>query len=84
MDVLRDTWEAREDSEESVVSYVLLMQEILAKMTELVQKNIGRAQKIQKTCCDRNACLKSGDSVLVLLPNSTSKLRVQWQGTYKV
>ena len=33
MDVLRETWEAREDSEESVVSHVLLMQERLAKMT---------------------------------------------------
>ena len=53
--MLRETWEAREDSEESVVSHVLLMQERLAKMTELVQENLGKAQKVQKTWYDRNA-----------------------------
>ena len=87
MDVLRETWEAREDSEESVVSHVLLMQERLAKMTELVQENLGRAQRVQKTWYDRNARLrefKPGDSVLVLLPTSTSKLIAQWQGPYEV
>ena len=55
MDVLRETWEARKDSEESVVSHILLMQERLAKMTELVQEKLGRAQKVQKTWHDRNA-----------------------------
>ena len=87
MDVLRETWEARGDSEESVVSHVLLMQERLAKMTELVQENLGRAQKVQKTWYDCNARLqefKPGDSVLVLLPSSTSKLIAQWQGPYEV
>ena len=87
MDILRETWEAREDSEESVVSHVLLMQERLTRMTELVQENLGRAQKVQKTWYDRNARLREfepGDSVLVLLPTSTSKLRAQWQGPYEV
>ena len=61
-----ETWEARGDSEESVVSHVLLMQERLAKKTELVQENLGRAQKVQNTWYDRNARLwefKPGDSV---------------------
>ena len=56
-------------------------------MTELVQENLGRAQKVQKTWYDRNARLREfepGDSVLVLLPTSTSKLRAQWQGPYEV
>ena len=48
MDVLQETLEAREDSEETVVCYVLLMQGRLAKMTELVQKNLGRVQKSTK------------------------------------
>ena len=82
--MLKETWEAKDDIEESVVSYVLLMQERLAMMTELVQENLGRAQRVQN---DRNARLrefKPGDSVLVLLPTSTSKLTAQWQGPYEV
>ena len=69
--MLRETWEAREDTEESVVTHLLLMQLQLAKMTELVQENL---QKVQKTWYDRNARLrefKLGDSQLVLLPTST-------------
>ena len=87
MDVLRESWEAKEESEESVVSHVLQMQERLSGMTDLVQENLGRAQKVQKTWYDGNARLrefKPGDSVLVLLPTSTSKLLAQWQGPYQV
>lgn len=63
------------------------MQERLTRMTELVQENLGRVQKVQKNWYDRNARLREfepGDSVLVLLPTSTSKLRAQWQGPYEV
>lgn len=54
MDVLKETWKAKDDIEESVVSYVFLMQERLAMMTELVQEN---AQRLQKRWYDRNAHL---------------------------
>ncbi len=56
-------------------------------MTELVQQNLGKAQKQQKVWYDLNARsreLKPGDDVLVLLPTAATKLFAQWQGPYKV
>lgn len=44
LDVLRETWEAKSKSDESIVSYVLFMQEKLAKLSELVQQNLKGAQ----------------------------------------
>ena len=85
LDVLRETWEAGEKSEESVVSYVLAMQELLEKMTEHVKENLGKAQTQQKKWYDKQARMrtfKSGDQVLLLLPIPTSKLMAQWQGPY--
>ena len=87
LDILRESWEARQKSDESVVSYVLAVRERLARMTKLVQENLARAQKQQKSWYDRNArsrAFEPGDQVLVLLPTATSKLFAQWQGPYKV
>ena len=87
LDILRETWEASPKTDESVVSYILSIQEKLAKLSELVQQNLQRAQKDQKTWYDRHARnreFKSGDEVLVLLPTSTSKLLAEWQGPYSI
>ena len=85
LDVLRETWEETTSGNESVVSYVLTMRD--AKMSELVQENLERAQATQKKWYDRTARAREftpGDKVLVLLPTSTNKLRAQWQGPYTV
>ena len=71
----------------TVVSYVLLVRERLSKMTELVQKNLSKAQQQQKRWYDSNARSREfnpGDRVLVLLPSSTNKLWAQWQGPYEI
>ncbi len=44
LDILRESWEAKERSTESVVSCVLAMREKLTRKTELVQQNVGKAQ----------------------------------------
>ena len=65
---------------ESVVSYVLLVRERLARMAELAQENLGRAQQQQKRWYDTNARSRTfhpGDQVLVQLPSSTNKLWAQ-------
>ena len=62
------------------MSHVSLMQDRLAK---LVRENVSKVQQSQKKWYDRNTRL-TGDSVLVLLPTSTSKLTAQWQGPYLV
>ena len=54
LDILKETWEA-EESEESVVSYILSVQEKLAGMMELVKQNSTKAKAQQKAWYDRNA-----------------------------
>ena len=87
LDVLRESWEASQQSNESVVSHILLTRERLRSMSELVQQNLSRAQDKQKRWYDQTARdreLHPGDQVLVLLPTSTNKLLAQWQGPYQV
>ena len=87
LDVIKATWEADEKSDESVVLYVLSIQERLTKMAELVKDNMDKAQETQKKWYDLNARERSfevGEKVLVLLPTSTHKLLAQWQGPYDV
>ena len=87
LDVLRESWEASQRSEESVVSYVLSTREKLKEMSDIVQENLKKVQDKQKQWYDKDARLREfspGDPVLVLLPTSTSKLLAQWQGPYQV
>ena len=84
LDVLKETWQSSEKSEESVVSHVLSIRD---KMKILADANLGIAQQQQKKWYDRNAryrSFKPDDMVLLLLPTSTSKLMAQWQGPFKV
>ena len=81
LDILKESWEASQKSDESIVSYVLSTHEKILKMSELVQKNPSKSQTQQKNWYDRRSRVnefKAGDPVLVLLPTSTSKLLPQW------
>ncbi|KAL5516748.1 hypothetical protein EMCRGX_G002155 [Ephydatia muelleri] len=88
LDIVKETWQAPSHRiDESIVSYVLSVQERLAKMTELVKENLAQAQVEQKQWYDQNARereFKDGDQVLILLPTSTSKLMASWQGPYGI
>ena len=84
LDVIKATWEADEKSDESVVSYVLSIQERLTKMAELVKDNMEKAQEKWYDLNARERSFEVGEKVLVLLPTSTHKLLAQWQGPYDV
>ena len=87
MDVLKETWEEDEKTDQNVLSYVLMMRERMESMATHVQTNLAAARQQQKTWYDKNARdrnLKAGDLVLILLPTTTSKLTAQWQGPYEV
>ncbi|KAL5479791.1 hypothetical protein EMCRGX_G023369 [Ephydatia muelleri] len=87
LDVLKETWKAREKTNESVLFYLMIMRERLEKMSQLAQTNTSQAQQGQKTWYDKHARLRSfepGDKVLVLLPTDTSKFLAQWKGPYPV
>ena len=87
LDILKESWESSPKSSESVVSYVLLMQERLQNLRDLVRINLEQAQTAQKLWYDRNARSRAfdpGDQVLVLLPTSNNKLLAEWQGPYQI
>ena len=87
LDILRESWEANESGDVSVASYILSIQEKLARMTELAHENSAQAKAHQKAWYDKNARereFQPGEQVLVLLPSSSSKLLAQWQGPYPV
>jgi transposase InsO family protein len=86
-DVLKETWVTSKKSSESVVSYVLSVQEKLSKMSELACENLAKAQRKQKRWYDHNARerkFEPGEQVLVLLPTSSNRLLATWQGPYPV
>ena len=87
LDVLKEMWEAEEDTSESVVSYVLTIQDRLQKMKELMAENLREAQQTQKQWYDKRARMMEFnvvDKVLLLLPTESKKLFARWQGPYKV
>ena len=87
LDILKESWEASPKSSESIVSYVLLIQDRLATLRDLVDTNLRHAQKTQKSWYDQHALNRTfepGDKVLVLLPTSTKKLLAEWQGPFSI
>ena len=69
LDVLRESWVARERNTESVVSHVLAIRERMEQMSSLVKESLEKAQQSQKAWYDQTArdrTLNKGDMVLVL------------------
>ena len=62
LDILKESWQASKQSSENVVSYVLTIQERLAKMSELAQENLKKLKKIRKS--GMTETLENGDSNL--------------------
>eukprot|EP00731_Ephydatia_muelleri_P021055 Em0013g782a len=50
LDVLRESWVARERNTESVVSHVLAIRERMEQMSSLVKESLEKAQQSQKAC----------------------------------
>ena len=87
LDVLKESWECGKKSNESVVSHIIQIREMMDKMTELVRENLEHSRDSQKRWYDQHARereFKEGEEVCVLLPTQTNKLFAQWHGPYKV
>lgn len=77
LDVLKEEWQASSKSSGNVVSPIVEMRSRLQSMMEVVQKNLGEAQRKQKVWYDRGARTREfseGSEVLVLLPTSNNSL----------
>ena len=87
LDVIKETWVTKSNSNDSVISHILAMRDKIDLMTKVVHDSLEEAQMKHKNWYDRNArdqTLQEGDMVLVLLPTSSHKLSARWQGPYKV
>ena len=70
-----------------MATYVTKLREKMRSVLEEVHKSLQKAQSQQKQWYDRKAReyqLKSGDQVLLLLPDSSQKFHQKWQGPFAV
>ncbi|XP_043212021.1 uncharacterized protein LOC122376289 [Amphibalanus amphitrite] len=89
MRILRELWTSESETAEVKTSYqyVFELRERLEDTMALAQKELGKAQSRYKYNYDRkarNRKLEAGDKVLILLPSTSNKLLMQWQGPYSV
>ena len=85
--LLKEIWTGNEESEQSLIQYIIDIKEKLSWVTELAHQKKTEMQTKQKTWYDKRARdrkFNPGDEVLVLLPSSGSKFLSRWQGPYKV
>ncbi len=71
----------------TILDYVSTVRERLYKACELAREHLITAQSRMKTRYDKrsvNRSFQSGDSVLVLLPESGSVFRAKFSGPYEV
>ena len=87
LDVLREGRTGDKEAAVPVNTYVVEMRQRLADMAQLVAEHSSRSQEKQKLYYDTRAKARSfkiGDKVLVLLPTTANRLKLQWTGLFKV
>ena len=87
MDVLKEAWMSTNKPPNDIATYVMDIREKMKETMELVRASIERAQQRQKSWYDQNAReanYQEGESVLLLLPDSTHKFQRRWRGPYRV
>ena len=75
------------DEQRSCFQYVIDLKDKLAQCAKLAAENADVSASRYKTYFDlrsQDRHFKVGDEVLILLPDSTSKLLMSWSGPYKV
>ena len=89
LSVLRDLWEDTKlnDDQRSCFQYVIDLKDKLADCAKIAAENADVSASRYKTYFDlrsQDRHFKVGDEVLILLPDSTSKLLMSWSGPYTV
>ena len=89
MAILRELWskEIADSDVETTYQYMVDLRHRLESVWDVAHANLRNASRKQKTHYDKNARhrkIKVGDKALVLLPNKTNKLLLQWKGLYSV
>ena len=89
MAVLRNVSTDKVEDEEvcSTYDYVINLRKCLEHSCKLAMKNLQNVQGKQKAYYDQRAkplSFKGGDKVLLLLPNDSNKLLLQWRGPFEI
>ncbi|KAL3865773.1 hypothetical protein ACJMK2_043128 [Sinanodonta woodiana] len=87
MQILKGLFMGEENVRKSTVEHVVKMRETLADIGALVKESLLDRQKKIKALYDRDTRTREfnpGDEVLIILPSSSSKMKAQWQGPYRV
>nr|KAI8738399.1 hypothetical protein BgiMline_025302 [Biomphalaria glabrata] len=89
LEILRQTW-TKEHLDEEVKSASKYVQDLRGRLHEvrsMARENLLKARKRQGRYYNQRAkerSLNVGDKVLLLLPKSTNKLQICWQGPFEV
>ncbi|XP_061882691.1 uncharacterized protein LOC133633906 isoform X2 [Entelurus aequoreus] len=87
LDLVKESWEEGQSPSKNEIQYVMDLRAKLHTLGHLSRENLLLAQERQQRLYNRGTQLRQflpGENVLVLLPTSSSKLLVQWQGPFVV
>lgn len=87
MDILRKEWETSPLTGDAPASYLMAIRTMLRAMAQMAQAELACIQEAQKQRYDEAVHLRSfqpGQRVLLLLPSSSKKCLISWQGPFEV
>ncbi|XP_061764252.1 uncharacterized protein K02A2.6-like [Nerophis ophidion] len=87
LDLVKESWEEGPSPSKNEIQYVMDLRAKLHTLRHLSREDLLQAQERQQRLYNRGLQLRQfspGEKVLVLLPTSSSKLLIQWQGPFVV
>lgn len=87
LDIFKEEWEMTPQTEKAPASHLEALRRKLQILAQLAQEELAKTQGDQKRWYDAQVRLRTfdgGQKVLLLLPSTSNKLLIQWQGPYEV
>ena len=87
LEVLRESWTGEEAEEPTTLDGLSQIRARLEELSEIVEINMKKAQRKQKHHYDKKArecTLEVRDDVLVKIPSKQRKLKLEWEGPYRI
>ena len=85
--IVKEQWTGKEKTPESIVSFVLRLQEKLLETAEIAKETEAKSKAASKKWYDQKARdrhFEVGTQVLALIPDGQDKLSAQWHGPYTI
>ena len=87
LDVMKEKWEEKEGEPQSVLTYMVAVQNRLKVVWERAKEREKKKKDKMKMYYDRGARERTyefGDMVLAMLPGGRNKMSLEWRGPYPV